>query len=53
MTKLKNTRVATEILDELNGRSGYDNLWDDLDEDLRKEIKDAIIEILEQYYETA
>lgn len=50
-TAFKHACAAIEILDELNGRNGYDNLWDDLDEDLRKEIKDAIIEILEQYYE--
>lgn len=34
----KAQRVVTAVLDELRGRKGFDNWWDDLDEDIREEI---------------
>lgn len=52
---MKNTYItaAKEIMESLNERSGYDSLWDDLDEGLQKEIEEDIAEILEQYYATS
>lgn len=40
--------VANRILDELNGRKGYDDLWDDLDVSLRDEIRQEIAKIVER-----
>lgn len=37
-------QIVKAVLDELNGRKGYDNLWDELDSGLRKEIKSALVD---------
>lgn len=34
--------IVKAVLDELNGRKGYDNLWHDLDSELKREIRSAL-----------
>jgi len=46
MRASKAAQIVDLILDDLNGRSGYDNLWDDLDEEIQDEIRESLTEIL-------
>lgn len=39
-------RIAEKVIGELAGRKGFDNFWDKIDEDVRKEIIDKITEII-------
>ena len=32
-------QAAEAVLEDLNGRSGYDSLWDELDGDIQYEIR--------------
>lgn len=36
--------ISAAVLSELEGRKGFDWWWDDLDEDIQQEIRDALTE---------
>lgn len=38
--------IAAEIIDELNGRSGFDGFWDSVDDETRDEILTRITSII-------
>lgn len=38
--------IANKIIDNLTNRSGFNDLWYNLDEDIQDEIKDEIVNIL-------
>jgi hypothetical protein len=40
-------KMARQIMEELNGRKGYDAIWDDLDEEIRDDIIDSIGNIVD------
>lgn len=39
-------KVVELILDDLNGRSGYDDIWDNLPIEIQDDIYNAWVEIL-------
>lgn len=39
-------KVVELILDDLNGRSGYDDIWDNLSIEIQDDIYNAWVEIL-------
>lgn len=42
-------KIVKAILDELNDRKGFDWWWDELDADIRNEIRDELTEIVEAH----
>ena len=46
--------ISEAVIDNLNGRSGYDHLWDQIDDDTRLEIfrglEKDVADVLEEYY---
>ena len=38
------SEIAAAVLSELEGRKGFDWWWDDLDEDIQQEIREALTE---------
>lgn len=38
--------LIEKIIDELNGRKGFDDWWYDLDEDIQEEITETLVNIL-------
>lgn len=40
--------LALRVLDALNGRKGYDQWWDNVDDDLREEIIDKLAIIINE-----
>lgn len=40
--------AAVAVLDELTSRKGFDALWDELPEDIRDEIEDAVAKKLRE-----
>lgn len=45
-------RMTWRIMRELNGRKGYDALWDELDGDIQDEIFEAVKEVVISELET-
>ena len=39
------TDIVEAILNELRGRKGFDWWWDDLEEDIKQEIRESLIHI--------
>jgi hypothetical protein len=39
--------TAKKVMDDLTGRSGFDNVWDDCDKATRREILATIAKIIE------
>lgn len=44
--------IFNAVMHNLNGRSGYDNLWDSLDEDIKQEIETEIVEVIQHVMDT-
>ena len=42
-TPLLPHQIVTAILDELQGRGGFDHWWDDIDEEIQEEITNSLI----------
>ncbi len=40
-------RIVARIVDDLRGRSGFDDLWDGIDSDIQQEIREDWAEIVE------
>lgn len=40
-------KIATKILDHLNGRGGFEQIWAECDPDIQRDITDSLIEIIE------
>ena len=38
--------LIEKIIDELNGRGGFDDWWCNIDEDIKEEITEALVNIL-------
>jgi hypothetical protein len=36
-------KIFKAVMGNLNGRSGYDHIWDSLDEDIQEEIKQEVV----------
>lgn len=43
----KAIRITNAIINELCDRCGFDNWWDDLDRDIRQEIREKLTDIIE------
>ena len=41
-------RVAKAVMRELNGRSGYDNLWDELELQDQLDILEALARVIDE-----
>jgi len=39
--------ITFDIMNELTGRSGFDGTWDGIDDDIREEILEAMVKIVE------
>jgi hypothetical protein len=48
MTKLEIKKCVLEILDTLYERNGFDDWWDQLDDDIEKEIITELESIIER-----
>jgi hypothetical protein len=45
---MEKTKVIVEkIIDELNGRGGFDGWWGGVDEDIQNEIKEDLCQIIQ------
>lgn len=45
-------QAADAVLDKLYQRRGYDDLWDSFTGTLQKEIRAALVDVLQEVYET-
>jgi hypothetical protein len=39
-------KIVDKLIDDLQGRSGLGNVWDEMDDEIRRDLKDAWIEIV-------
>lgn len=46
MNKLEIKKCVLEILDSLYNRSGFDDWWDNIGEDIEEEIEAELVEII-------
>lgn len=49
--KTKAYLLVNNLLSELNDRSGFDNWWDDLDTNIKLEIKEELANIILKFYD--